>query len=105
MEAVLATDESDEAAAARARMHRVYNTLNRRLNPPHFFIGMTVRGAPATPLPGRSIQAFLEAHLKGLNVDALAQLQVSFGMEAVPHWRYEQRGSILIFSPSRSPFS
>ncbi len=103
MEAVLATDESDEAAAAWAGMHRVYNTLNRRLNSRHFFIGMTVRGAPATPPPGRSIQAFLEAHLKGLNVDALAQLQVSFGMEALPHWRYEHAGWHLDFFPIPKP--
>jgi len=65
MEAVLATDESAEAAAARARMHRVYDTLNRRLNSPHFFIGMTVRGAPATPPQVGAFRHFWKLTSKG----------------------------------------
>ena len=45
LEAVLATDESDEEAAARARLNTFYDAIDR-MDSPNFFIGVDVKGEP-----------------------------------------------------------
>lgn len=98
MEAVVATDESSEQAAAKARMNRVYDVLNR-LESPNFFIGMKLGGAPSTPPPARRIREFLAERLAPLNPDDMAKLLNSGGFEALPHWQYEHQGWRIDFFP------
>lgn len=62
LEAVVATDESAAERAAQARMNAVYDVLGR-LDSPHFFIGIRLRGTPATPPPASKIRSFLFGRL------------------------------------------
>jgi hypothetical protein len=82
VEAVLAMDETNEEAAARARMHAVYDAINR-MDSPHFFIGMNVRGTPDTAPPGRQIRALLERQLADLDPDVVGRTFEVGGFQAL----------------------
>lgn len=98
MEAVLATDESQEEAAARARLNDLYDALDR-MDSPNFFIGIELKGEPKTPLPAGKIRSFLSGHLAPLNPDEIARVLESGGLRALPHWSYEHEGCVLTFFP------
>lgn len=98
IEAVVATSESKEKTAARARMNVVYDALNR-LDSPDFFIGMYLSGAPETPPRARRIRAFLAERLRSLNPDEIARILESGGIDAVPHWHYQHEGWNIDFFP------
>jgi hypothetical protein len=98
LEAVLATGESEEDRAEKARMNVVYDVLNR-LNSPNFFIGMKFKGAPETPPSARKMMSFLAERLATLNPDELAKIIMSDGFKAVPQWSYEHQGWIIDFFP------
>jgi len=98
MEAVLATDESEEDAAARARMNVVYDALDR-LDSPNFFIGMELRGAPKTPPRAGPIRSFLRQRLVELNADDITQLLKSGDFDALPRWHFESEGWEIDFFP------
>lgn len=98
MEAVVASDQSEEDAAARARMNVVYDTLDR-LDSPNFFIGLELRGAPKTPPRARPIRSFLRQRLAQLDPDEITQLVESGGFDALPHWRFEHEGWEIDFFP------
>jgi hypothetical protein len=98
LEAILASDETREESAANARMNQLYDALNR-LNSPDFYIGMTLRGAPATPPSARHIRAFLTHHLAQLNFAEVADLFRDGGFPALPRWPYEHDGWDVEFFP------
>ena len=52
LEAILATDESEEEYKGRAIADQVYDYLNANLTNPDFFLGLTLHGVPKS-LPGR----------------------------------------------------
>lgn len=98
VEAVLATDESDKEATARARMNQVYDALNR-MNSPDFFIGMELTGEPVTPPSAKGIRSFLEENLARLNPDEVAALLKDEDFSVLPRWRYEHDGWTIDFFP------
>jgi hypothetical protein len=101
VEAVLATNQTREEAAAEARKNQVYDAINQ-LNSPDFFIGIDPIGSPETPPSGQHIRAFLTERLAGLNRDKIAALLEEPdvpGFEALPHWRYEHDGWTIDFFP------
>lgn len=98
VEALVATGESTEGAAERARMSDVYDALNR-LESPNFFIGVKLRGAPRTPPPARQIRSFLADRLAALDPDEMAKVLRSGGLDALPHWHYEHEGWKMDFFP------
>lgn len=103
LEAVLATDETREEAAAMARMNIVYDALNR-LESPDFFVGMDMRGAPETPPPARQIRAYLGERLAAVDYAALSQAFEQGGFRALPHWPYRHDGwNIEFFPVPKSP--
>jgi hypothetical protein len=105
MEAVLASDESKEDAAARARTNVVYDALDR-LDSPNFFIGMELRGAPRTPPRAGPIRSFLTERLAELDPDEMTQLLESGSFGALPRWRFEHEGWKIDFFPiPKSPNS
>lgn len=97
-EAVLASDESAQETAARARMNTVYDALDR-MDSPNFFIGMNLRGAPQTPPPVKQIRSFLIKRLASLDPDEIASYLESAGLDALPHWPYEHEGWEIVFFP------
>jgi hypothetical protein len=66
LEAVLATGESIEESANRARINQVYDTLNR-MKSPDFFIVIKLNGAPSSPPPGKKLRKDLEKWLSSIN--------------------------------------
>jgi len=98
MEAILSTGESAEDASARRRMDDVYNALNN-FECPDFFIGMNLRGAPATPPSAKAMRRFLRSKLEGLDPDELGDAMKAGGLEALPHWPYEHDGWRIEFYP------
>lgn len=98
MEAVVVTGLSEEASAARARTIEVYDALNR-LDSPDFFIGMNIRGAPASPPSARDMRVLLRRALEDLDADEIAHLWKLGGVDAVPHWPYEHEGWKVDFYP------
>jgi hypothetical protein len=101
-EAVVATDESDQKAAARARMNQVYDALNR-MQSPDFFIGMELTGEPVTPPSAECMRSFLQKHLAGLNPDEMAARLEAQGPSGLPRWRYEHDGLTVDFYPIPRP--
>jgi len=98
MEAVLATDESREEAAARARLNELYDALDR-MDSPNFFIGIDLEGEPKTPVTAKKIRSFLTNQLASLDPDEVAAAFESGGFRALPHWRIEHEGCMLEFFP------
>jgi len=107
LEAILATNQTREEAAAEARKNQVYDAINQ-LNSPDFFIGLDPIGNPETPPSGQRIRAFLTERLAGLNrIEVLALLEQENvpGFEALPRWRYEHDGWTIDFFPLPKPES
>jgi hypothetical protein len=98
LEAVVASDETEAEAGARARMNTVYDALDR-LDSPDFFIGLDLRGAPDTPPPARRIRSFLAQRLSALDPEAVGRLVNEQGWRSVPHWRFEHEGWRIEFYP------
>jgi hypothetical protein len=103
MEAVLATEESVEDAAARRRKQVVYDVLDKQLNSPDFFIGMKLRGTPETQPSAKKVATFLKKRLVSLNYDAIVELWKTGGINAVPQWYYEHKGWQIVFFPIPKP--
>ena len=101
LEAVLATNQTREEAAAEARKNQVYDAINQ-LNSPDFFIGIDQIGSPENPPSGQHIRAFLAERMAGLSRDEIAALLEQPdvpGFEALPRWRYEHDGWTIDFFP------
>ena len=91
VEAALVTYTSAEEGSAKKRMDVVYDLLNK-MGPTDFFLGMDMRGAPATPPPTRKLRNYLMRWLDGLNADEIEQrLQVS-GTSDLPKYKFEHDG-------------
>lgn len=97
MEAVLATDESNQKSAARARINAVYDAINR-FDSPNFFIGMELKGEPKAQPSARNIKQFLTKKLQGLDADQITRQQIE-NPASIPRWRYEHDGWQIDFSP------
>jgi len=98
MEAVLATDQTDQEAAANARLATLRDLLNR-MDSPNFFVGFEQGGTPKTSFPANKIQAFLEQKLSALDPDEVAAAFASGGIRSLPHWPYDHDGCIVTFFP------
>ncbi len=98
LEATLAMDLTKEEMGAEARKNEVYDAINR-LESPNFFIGMEIEGSPEQPPSARKMRSFLTEKLNDLDPDQLTVELERGGLEALPKWRYEDCGWVLIFSP------
>lgn len=96
---------SREETAEESRISQVYDVLNR-MDSPDFFLGLRIRGAPATPPPGARLRTQLERWLATLNPDEVAQILRDEGFDAVPQHEWSHEGWDVTFlalpkSPSR----
>jgi len=99
IEAVLATNESADEVADKARINTVYDVLNREVDSSDFFLLLTVKGAPATPPSARKIASFVNKHLDQLDPDEIVDLYDSGRMNDVVCWNYEHDGWVIEFQP------
>jgi hypothetical protein len=95
LEATLATDETRQETAARARLSVLFDSING-IDSPNFYIGMDIEGTPATSPSGRRVRAFLELHLRRLDPDHIAEIARTSGL---PRWRFEHDGCTIWFYP------
>jgi len=98
VEAVLATGESEAAAAAKARLNSVYDVLNE-MESPNFFISVDVEGDLPNSPPAARMRRFLAEHLAALDPAEIAEFWRTGGMEAVPRWRLQHEGCRFEFQP------
>ncbi len=92
LEAAVVSDESGEERGSNQRMNAVYDALNK-LDCPDFFIGLRLRGSPATPPPAAKIRTFLIEKLATVDYNALRTAFESSGdLDCSPRWRYEHDG-------------
>jgi hypothetical protein len=97
LEAVVATGESEQAAAQRARVGVVYDALDR-MTSPNFFIGVQVRGALKTAPPAKNIRAYIEKRLARLDPDEIAERHAAAGRLPL-RWNFEHGGWRITFMP------
>lgn len=102
LEATLALPSRGEQAAD-ARAAQVYDSIND-MESPNFFVAITIRGAPATPPPGRKLADALSRWLGGLDPDRLGKAFSDSGFDALPSFRWSHDGWDLSFLPvAKSP--
>lgn len=70
VEAVLASEFSQEAQAARRRTKVVLDAIEK-VDSPDFFVGVSADGDPQTPPSGRRLRRELERWISGLDYDAV----------------------------------
>ena len=91
MEAVLATSESKEEGAARARLDAVYDALDR-IESPNFFLDVEVDGTLATSVDTKPLRAFLTAKLAALDPDVVQADFDRAGGPGLPSWKWSLNG-------------
>jgi hypothetical protein len=99
IEAVLATNESADEAAALARVNTVYDILDRKVEATNFFLWLNVEGAPKSPPPAKRIAAFLNERLAKLDPDSVTKLYETYGPDAMQSWHFEHDDWIVEFQP------
>lgn len=97
LEATLAAS-SDTDVSAENIESRVYDVLDR-MDSPNFFIGIEVKGAPATDPPAKQMRRFLEQKLKDLDPDAVARQLEQGGLKALPSWTWQHGTWEVTFRP------
>ena len=99
LEAAVATYQSAEDAAAEARLHQLYDVLNRHVDSTDFFIWVEVNRAPDAPPPARRIARFLNDHLREIDPDEVTITYETKGDEALPSWAFIHEGWSVLFRP------
>ena len=98
LEAAIVSDESDEEAAARARLSVIYDVLDK-VDSPDFLVGMRISGFPVSLPPARQIRAFLERNLASVDADEIAGIWKTGGFDAVPRWPLSDSNGKIEFYP------
>jgi len=91
VEAVLATDQSDQERAAESRKNLVIDSINK-LSSPNFYLSLSAEGDPETTPSGRKLRRKLSKWLTELDPDEVSNnLKVS-GHDALPRIELNQDG-------------
>lgn len=99
IEAVLATDESQEKGAAEARKRVVYDTLDK-LDSQNFFIGIEEQsGSPRTSPSGKKLANIIQKWLSNLDPDYISALANRTDFAGMPKLPYEHEGWKVTFFP------
>lgn len=88
LEAVIATDLSDEERASNARLDALYDTINRNVNSPNFFLCLgPIHNQDAVP-PPEKIWKFIKTKIADLNPDLVTEGIENRRANALPQWTY-----------------
>ncbi|MGO9643763.1 MAG: hypothetical protein ACLPY5_03330 [Candidatus Bathyarchaeia archaeon] len=98
LELAVVSDESDDEAAARARINVIYDALDR-LNSPDFFVEIRLSGLPASQLSARHVRAFLARNLASVDPDEITRLYKVKGLDALPRWSFREQDWTVDFCP------
>lgn len=103
LEAVLATDESDEERAAAKRTDVVFDAVDR-LNCRNFFLGLDMRGSPETAPNAKKLRNSLDRWLATLDPDTIAEQLRMNGQKEAPEFCFEHEDWQITFTAfPRSP--
>jgi hypothetical protein len=96
VEAVLASEFSQDAKAAQRRTKVVLDAIER-VDSPDFFIAVDAEGYPETPPSGRRLRAALQRWISGLSYDAVAADLHARGNDALPTFSWSHEGWEISF--------
>lgn len=97
IEATLA-GQTREDAAARARINRVYDAIDR-LESPDFWIELGSHGTPSTSPSGSALRSRLRLELQSLDYAEIVRAYATGKQEAIPEWHFQHEGWHLIARP------
>jgi hypothetical protein len=99
LEAIAATDVSRAEAAQQARIKRLYDTINTKLDSPDCFLSIEVLKSSKSPPAGTRLLAFLRERLTNIDVDSLTESYSRQGFAGLPQWVYQDSGWSIRLSP------
>ena len=88
VEATLATGDTRDTLAARARLHELFDTLDR-MQTAELALHLTISGTATEPISGKAFKAWLKPRLDAQDLD---ELRASFEQGNPPRWAWEQAG-------------
>jgi hypothetical protein len=94
LEAVLATGQSDFAAAAEQREHTLLDALDD-LECPEYFVAVEVIQRSGQPGSGKRLRRFVSEQFDGLNLREVRRGLEKSGMETLPRFSYAEDGWII----------
>jgi len=90
--------QKGEEESANERMQRVvYDTLNRKINSPDFFIKLKIRGHPRSAPSGTKLAGKLQQWIDGMNYDDVLETY-NINKRNVPTYNYDDDGWKIEFS-------
>lgn len=96
VEAVLASEFTQEAKAARRRTKVVLDAIER-VDSPDFFIAVDADGDPERPPSGKRLRAALQQWISGLDYEAVAADLRARGNDALPKFTWNHEGWEISF--------
>jgi hypothetical protein len=99
LEATVATGESANESAAKARENTVYDVLDRLVKSPDYFLSLSIRGAPQSPPPAKKLALFINSQINLLNYEQLSETYKLLGNDSLPTWHFEHDGWQIDIKP------
>ncbi|MCL4559312.1 MAG: hypothetical protein M1281_01700 [Chloroflexi bacterium] len=99
LEATVATGETVNETAARARENTVYEVLNRLVESPDYFLSLSVRGSPESPPPARKLANYINRELGFLEYDEIARIYKLDDLQNLPRWYFDHGGWHIEIQP------
>ncbi len=90
---------SKEKISSQVRENQIYDSINKHLESPYFFIGLEILKSSSTSPSGRKISKFLEKKLSLLNYEKVVKKYKQHGLDSLPRWLYEDMDWQIIFFP------
>lgn len=92
LEATVATGETTNQAAARARENAVYDVLDRLVISPDYFLSLSVHGSSKTPPPAKKLAQYINKEISLLDYEEIRNIYESNGLSNLPCWNFEHDG-------------
>jgi hypothetical protein len=99
LEATVATGETANQTAARARENAVYDVLDRLVNSPDYFLSLSVQGSPKTPPPAKKLAKRINKEIGLLDYEEIRKIYESNGLRNLPCWQFEHDGWRIEIQP------
>lgn len=99
LEATVATGETANQTASRARENWVYDVLDRLVNTPDYFLSLSVHGSPKTPPPAKKLANYINKELSLLEYEEIRKIYESNGFSNLPRWHFDYDGWRIEIKP------
>lgn len=99
LEATVATGETANETAARARENTVYEVLDRLVQSPDYFLSLSISGSPESPPPARKLANYLNSQLSLLDYDEIIGSYNRDGFQFLPRWDFDHDGWHIEIQP------